>query len=215
LILCALANEHWEHCDLPDLRADSPFAQTNFATAVYPAGSVILPSFEEEFHRNLPHGLKRNLSRYSRHAEASACIQFETLTGEQIESDLPHILELHECRQPGKHDNAFVADAVTRLAKAGAALLTVLRADGEIAAANILLRHRDVVYGYLTAFDEKYSAFRPGTLVLAYSMLESIRAGACRFEFLRGDEDYKKQWGATFQPLYRMACTREQIQQAL
>lgn len=49
---------------------------------------------------------------------------------------------------------------------------------------------------YVTGFDARYAALSPGTVMVAHSLRAAIREGFRTFDFLRGDEPYKRSFGA-------------------
>ncbi len=49
---------------------------------------------------------------------------------------------------------------------------------------------------YLTGFDPRYAAFSPGTVAVAHSLRRAIAEGYRTYDFLRGDEPYKRSFGA-------------------
>lgn len=49
---------------------------------------------------------------------------------------------------------------------------------------------------YVTGFDTRFAALSPGTVIVAHSLRAAIREGFRTFDFLRGDEPYKRRLGA-------------------
>ncbi|HEY4593430.1 MAG TPA: GNAT family N-acetyltransferase, partial [Thermoanaerobaculia bacterium] len=50
------------------------------------------------------------------------------------------------------------------------------------------------VYFYQSGFDPAHSALSPGTLLVAQAIRRAIEEGKTAFDFLRGDEPYKRRW---------------------
>jgi CelD/BcsL family acetyltransferase involved in cellulose biosynthesis len=48
----------------------------------------------------------------------------------------------------------------------------------------------------------------PGVTGTAAYLRDRIAAGRRRFDFLRGDEPYKYEWGARDEPIHRLLVTR-------
>ena len=69
-----------------------------------------------------------------------------------------------------------------------------------------------VAYGYMSGFDPEYAQFSVGTLVLAHAMQCAIAEGLDVWDFLRGDELYKFNWGAEAVPKWRLAIERASAQ---
>ncbi len=49
---------------------------------------------------------------------------------------------------------------------------------------------------YLTGFDKRFARHSPGTVIVAHSLRRALEAGFRTFDFLRGDEPYKRSFGA-------------------
>ena len=63
-----------------------------------------------------------------------------------------------------------------------------------MAAAIFCFRHGDTVSFYTTGYDPGLAAYGPGRRVLAAAIRSAIDEGATRFDFLRGNETYKRSW---------------------
>jgi hypothetical protein len=61
----------------------------------------------------------------------------------------------------------------------------------------------DVYYDYQTGYDPAFSDWRPGFIVLAKVVEDLITRGVKRFDFLRGDESYKRHWAQKDHKTYR------------
>ena len=66
----------------------------------------------------------------------------------------------------------------------------------------------DSYYLYNSSFDPAYSAFSPGVVLLSSLIEEMIQEGLSRFDFLKGDETYKRRLGAVHRPLYTVNCRK-------
>ncbi len=61
----------------------------------------------------------------------------------------------------------------------------------------------NVYYDYQTGYDPHYSEWRPGFVLLAMIVPDLIGRGVKRFDFLRGDEPYKRHWAPNDRKTYR------------
>lgn len=103
---------------------------------------------------------------------------------------------------------AFHEEATPRLQAAGLLRLAVLTIDDRPAAAYYGLCDGRRAYGYLTGFDPDFAFESPGSALIA-DMIEEAAAEGCEvFDFLRGQEPYKYEWGARDQPNYRRVLSR-------
>jgi CelD/BcsL family acetyltransferase involved in cellulose biosynthesis len=71
-----------------------------------------------------------------------------------------------------------------------------LDVGGEPIAVIYCFRYGDVVSFYQTGYDARYGRYGPGRRIMAHAVASAIDEGARVFDFLRGDEPYKKGWGA-------------------
>ena len=60
-----------------------------------------------------------------------------------------------------------------------------------------------IYYDYQTGYDPAYAHGRPGFVILAMVVRDLISRGAKQFDFLRGDEDYKRHWADKEHKTYR------------
>ena len=63
-------------------------------------------------------------------------------------------------------------------------------------------------YLYNAGIDPEASRTSPGITGAALLIQERMAAGIRRFDFLRGQERYKYEWGAVDEPIYRLLVTR-------
>ena len=66
----------------------------------------------------------------------------------------------------------------------------------------------DGYYLYNSSFDPAYSASSPGVVLLSSMIEKAVSEGLSRFDFLKGDETYKRRLGAVHRPLYTVSCRK-------
>ena len=71
-------------------------------------------------------------------------------------------------------------------------------------------RHRRCASYYLSGFNPASSYYRVGTFLLAHAITSAMREGADIFDFLRGGEAYKYDWGARNKWNQRRLISRRQ-----
>src|SRR5579871_2583125 len=219
-ILAAIAAEkgRWELCDLQDLRETSPLCHValpeplrSLVRAQYPCMRVQLPQNLEQLEKR--GGLGRNLRRYGERLIRLGDVTFETAGSEMFEDALRALIDLHRARWAEQSDASMIegpamerfhAQAAANLCREGCARFDVLKLNGAIAAVIYVLLDEQRAYGYLSGFDPSLKRFSPGMLILNYSLEQSIRSGYREFDFLRGNEPYKRDWGATESTTYRL-----------
>ena len=89
-----------------------------------------------------------------------------------------------------------------------------LDADEVPIAIILCVRSGDSVAFYTTGYDATWSKYGPGRRVMALAIRGAIDEGASEFDFLRGDEPYKQQWGTKVRTdlvIRRAATTRGRL----
>ena len=91
----------------------------------------------------------------------------------------------------------FFRRVTAALAAAGAVALWFLDTTTGPAAAFITLEWDDTVGLYNSGFDPARAALAPGLVLIARLIQDAIARGKRRFDFLRGEERYKYEFGPT------------------
>lgn len=119
--------------------------------------------------------------------------------------------ELHKASRPDKHlfmdqrMQGFFFDMARALQPRGWLQLHFLEVEGGRAASILNFVYRNDVLVYNSGYDPvKYGAFSPGIVLFAFSIQDAIGAGRRRFDFLRGDEEYKYRFGAKNTSVYEL-----------
>jgi len=92
--------------------------------------------------------------------------------------------------------NDFLVAMVSKWWPLGIAYVANLELDGRPVAGVIGMWERDELAIYLVGMDVEAREHRPGWLASVESVRHAIQAGKSRFNFLRGDEEYKGRLGA-------------------
>jgi CelD/BcsL family acetyltransferase involved in cellulose biosynthesis len=217
-ILEALAAERdrWDVCDLQDLPPG--FEMENVRTRApvewtlvpqHTCAKIALPESMTAYDASLPHGLRRNMRRYREKLEQAGGVCFARVPAEQ---GIECLLALHGQRWRGRGEPGMFAgllgDFHRRAARALARRCVVrffaLVLDGRPAAIIYGFLSKSRFWSYQSGFDPALARFSPGALVLEYAISEAIREGAREFDFLRGSEEYKRDWGAVFETSCRL-----------
>ena len=72
--------------------------------------------------------------------------------------------------------------------------LSILRYEDRPIGALYAMTLGPTVYFYQAGFDPAHGALSPGTLLVAQAIRRAIAEGKTAFDFLRGDEPYKRRW---------------------
>jgi CelD/BcsL family acetyltransferase involved in cellulose biosynthesis len=133
---------------------------------------------------------------------------------------------------PGKFRDpavrAFHRTLAETLGRDGRMRIYSLEYEGRVIVSLYLLQNGKTVYFYQQGMEPTpphpgLSRHSPGYALLSYCIEDSVRRGASEFDFLRGDEEYKKRWtdlaretrGLTIIPRgHRMAAARYDAERA-
>lgn len=199
--------------DLWGMPADSPLRPA-FRTAAERFGwsydevpaavspRITLPGDFELYVASLNKHDRHELRRKLRHLEASADVRFESVTGgAAIMEHFDRFLELMRLSRADKQEFlteqrvAFFRDLARTLGDLGIARLGTLTLDGAEAAMVFAFEDESTTYLYNSGYDPAFSHSAVGLVSKAYAVRDSIERGKSTFDFLRGDEDYKRHLG--------------------
>ncbi len=215
----ASAKEDWDLCNLEELPSDFRLCSsciTGLRFSLEPqdsSSSFTLPPTPEEMGQALPHGLRRNLRRYRQKLDEQGKTELETVESEEsFKAALDALFKLHAMRWKGRHETGmfygpleiFHRNAAIRMWNSGKARCFVLSFEKRKVAVLYGFLDKARFWSYQTGFDPDLSRFSPGSLILEHAVSEAVRNRAHEFDFLRGDEEYKKAWGARFQTTQRL-----------
>jgi CelD/BcsL family acetyltransferase involved in cellulose biosynthesis len=164
-----------------------------------------LPESWDAFLAALPkkhrHELTRKVRRFEREIPAGRLAWEAGPAG--VARRLDEFIALHRASRVGKarfmddRMERFFRRAITALAGQGTARLAFLDAGDGPLAAFVLLEWDDTVALYNSGFAPAHAALSPGLVLLAGVIRDAIARGRRRFDFLRGEERYKYEFGPT------------------
>jgi CelD/BcsL family acetyltransferase involved in cellulose biosynthesis len=207
--------------DLFNLRAASPTAAVLSAEAARRGWTVdrqslqicpvlALPKTWEEYLARLDkkdrHEIRRKLRRGENAEEPMELI----LTGAESIEDFFRLME----NDPAKA--AFLTpvmrDQFRAIARAtertGLLQLAFLRTEGRNVAAYFNFDYGNRIWVYNSGMDPQYAASSPGWILLAQLVRRAIDQGRVAFDFMRGSETYKFQWGGVGEQIHRITIHR-------
>jgi CelD/BcsL family acetyltransferase involved in cellulose biosynthesis len=210
----------WSRLDLQQLPPTSPLlhapAPAGWATETHPgepchvthlAGTDGLAAASKRRRSNWRYAIRR----LEREGGTLALVPRD-----QIVPATDDLIRLHTLRwqangQPGIFADpllrAFLRDATPALAEAGLLRLHEFRFGQDRAALLLALATRDAHAYYIAGFDPAHARLSPSAALVGTAMTLAHREGASTFDFLRGAEAYKGDWGATPQPTHRRVLT--------
>lgn len=122
-----------------------------------------------------------------------------------VAAALGQLMRLHNQRRAQKQGRgifargrlrAFHRRVAVQLAAAGVARIYLLHTPGAVVAALYGLEAGGRFLYFQSGFDPAWAAASPGTMLLSGVIEDCIARGLTRFEFLRGEERYKRRWTA-------------------
>ena len=225
--------EPWDVVDLRRLRHDDPAADALAAaleaTARTEGWHVVREPEDVCPVLDLPAGLdfesylgtldkkeRHEVRRKLRRAEAAGELRLDRSA--QPLADLDAFIELHQGRwgdeglfpatPGGAQSRAFFAGLFERCGADGSLALHFLTVGGRRIAAGVWFDDGRTLFFYNAGTDPNARELSPGVLLVALSIQAALAAGRTRFDFLRGDEPYKYEWGAVDQPIQRLLVVR-------
>jgi CelD/BcsL family acetyltransferase involved in cellulose biosynthesis len=152
------------------------------------------------------HELQRKIRRLTREVPAArvACAE----RPDEIERRFDDFLGLHRRSRTGKarfmdeRMETFFRRAVGTLAEHDGARLWLLDTPAGPIASFVTLEWDRTVGLYNSGFDPAQAALSPGLVLLARLIEDAIERGRERFDFLRGEERYKYDFGPTPEEVY-------------
>lgn len=185
------------------LRAESgSIALRTVQTRVLPRAD--LPATYDEFTARLGKKLRGHVRRQEQIAlqQHGLCWRLND-EGATLASAVQQFAELHQkCwRYRGKNGNlaesrflAFIQAFTESAWRRGWLRLHRLCAGERTVAALLAFHHNGCAYYYQSGWDPSIAKLSPGSLCVARAVRTAIEEGITLFDFLRGDEPYKRRW---------------------
>lgn len=183
--------------DLHGLREDQPLARI---TTDDQARCLVLdlPERYDAFLASLGKSLRFDCRRLDKtpFKDGKATIETNPADGMDI------LFDLHRARWKAKRlPGAFIGRLVPfqrawaiEATKRAYLWLNVLRLEGQPIGALYAMTVGKGVFYYQAGFAPTEGSISPGTLLVAHTVRQAIEEGKSRFDFLRGDEGYKRRW---------------------
>ncbi len=218
-----LQNRDWEVIDLHSLPEFSPSsevlaefaAERGLTVEVVPEDVcpvVELPGDWETYLMSLRKKDRHELRRKVRKLEGRDDARWylvKTDDAAELERGMRAFIALH--RSSGfdkaqfmdeRRAEAFM-EMAARMSKKGWLDLAILAVNDEPAAAYLSFNYNGRLYLYNSGYDPKFAAYSAGVALLAYRIHKAILQSLKTFDFLRGDEEYKYDFGAKDTYVYR------------
>jgi CelD/BcsL family acetyltransferase involved in cellulose biosynthesis len=175
-----------------------------------------LPDSWEAYLATLPSRHRHEMLRKVRrlHREAPDARVSWVGRPDDIAARFDEFLDLHRRSRVGKarfmdgRMEVFFREAVTALAEDGGARIWFLETAAGPIATFICLEWDGSVGLYNSGFHPEHASLAPGLVLLAAVVQDAIARGKARFDFLRGEERYKYEFGPTPEDVYAVRVER-------
>jgi len=174
---------------------------------------LALPATWEDYLQSLDgkqrHELNRKMRRVAREAPDARPVAVATRA--DVEARLGDFLDLHRRSRTGKarfmdaRMESFFRAVCPALADAGMARIWFLDAPAGPLASFITLEWDGTVGLYNSGFHPDHAALSPGLVLLGHLVRDAIARGKRRFDFLRGEERYKYDFGPSPEDVCRVS----------
>ena len=232
--LAAQDQSRWDVVDLRRLRAGDPavdalakalewaapaacWSVTREQEDVCPIVTLVPGTDYEGYLATLGGKERHEIRRKVRRAEAAGEVTLER-SANPID-DLDAFVELHQKRwgaeglfpptDGGAASRRFFAGLFEDCAPSGLVDLSFLTVGGRRIAAGVTFDAGDAVYYYNAGVDPEARELSPGVVLCGRYLEAAIALGRGRFDFLRGNEGYKYEWGAVDEPIERILVRRD------
>jgi len=226
-------HSRWDVVDLRRLRAGDPATDAlanAFEWAAPKAGWVVTREQEDvcpvvtlapgrdfdSYLATLDKKERHEIRRKVRRAEAAGTVALEQ-SANPID-DLDAFIDLHQKRwgaeglfpptEGGAASRRFFAGLFEDCVPSGIVDLSFLSVGGRKIAAGVTFDDGDAVYYYNAGVDPDARDLSPGVVMVACYVQRAIALGRTRLDFMRGNEPYKYEWGATDSPIERLLVQR-------
>ena len=207
-------SKRWDLIELQDMAADSPFC--SFLRSADLPGMVevsdpgkrcpylVLPDTWDTLQSGLSKKVRQRIGYYRRALDKKGMVVLEEVRepSELLEARM-EMFRLRQDRMEQKGIKVKISEAyrrfhallMPRLMECGRLQLYFIRLDGQRIAYLYLYSGGSGIYFYQTGFDRSWSNQSVGFVLLSMVIEKSIADGYKTFEFLRGVERYKYEWG--------------------
>ena len=151
------------------------------------------------------HELRRKMRRLERELPGATARAHAEPAG--WDEAMTRFLTLHRLSKVGKarfmdeRMERFFHDVTLALAHRGWGRLWFLESEGVPVASFLCMEHGGSVGLYNSGFDPAHARLAPGIVLLAHVIRDAIERGVPVFDFLRGEESYKRDFGPTSEHL--------------
>jgi CelD/BcsL family acetyltransferase involved in cellulose biosynthesis len=166
---------------------------------------------------SLPCPPSTRVAYYRRRLARAGAVRVEPAEPRSLPAAVQALVALHGARWTARGEAGVLADdrveqfhrdAAARLCAAGLLRLIVVRVNETPAAVCYGFHANGVAFYYLGGYAPEWARYNVGTVAVSHAIDAAARDGAREFDFLRGREQYKYDWGATDRLTWRLRLAR-------
>jgi CelD/BcsL family acetyltransferase involved in cellulose biosynthesis len=151
-----------------------------------------------ELMRALGQSLRGDINRQRRRIERLGRTELRVYASDETNAalvSLAAMLEEHKAKWPRSYKAlGLYENLVRRCLPDGVLHLSEFLLGGVPISWHIGFLHKSRYYWYMPVYRPEYQQYSPGKVHLYTCVEEALRKGITVFDFLKGDEDYKRQW---------------------
>ena len=198
-------------------RLTEGFARRGFPVRRAPLDTcpwIALPDSWDTYLAGLSATRRQSIRRQERRLQREHTLTLTDYGVDRLDEGWRHLVSLHAARWGGPgvlgdpRLNCLLRRFSGELAASDELWLTTLDLDGQAVAAWHGFACGDTVYFYQSGRDPAYDSKSVGTTLMAAMIRRAIERGYRRFDLLRGDDAYKKDWGAVKRPIHEVVVFR-------
>lgn len=206
LIRDALSELSGKHLiDLHQVPSDHPFAFEYVASQTIEQAKCLildLPGSFDDYVAGLSKSLRYDVRRLAGKALKERGATVEWASQETIGEFADQFFELHKARWKsrglpgaffGKNER-FQREWLSKGVESGAVIMNRLVCEGSSVGTVYAMHRGPTCYFYQAGMNPAASSLSPGTILVSKMIERAIEMGCTTFDFMRGDEPYKRRW---------------------
>jgi CelD/BcsL family acetyltransferase involved in cellulose biosynthesis len=177
---------------------------------------ITLPKTWNEYLAQIGKKQRHEIMRKWRRLEEQMNPIFSIVTDEKnINKDIEDFIRLHKLSSAKKAEfwdekrEDYFRNLIITAAKNGWLKLFFLEITGTRVATMLCFDYNNQFFLYNSGFDpEQFAEFSVGNALTSYTIKTAIELGRSRYDFLRGNEEYKFRYGAVAEPIFDIFVQR-------
>ncbi len=177
---------------------------------------ISLPQTWEEYLQKIGKKQRHEIKRKWKNVEEHLHPQFSVVSSaENIDQAAHDFIHLHKLSSAEKaafwtpEQTAYFRDIIQVAAENNWLKLFFLEVEGKRAATMLCFDYNNQFYLYNSGYDPvQFAGMSIGNVLTSHTIKTAIELGRSRYDFLRGDEEYKLRYGAVAEPIFDVTISR-------